>query len=89
MYWLHDFEEEPYRLVSEIGEDEYETRKLEFFRAGEVGYAFSEAHTANTMLGTMEVPMLEEINSQSEFQGKNISRHEFDRLWKQHVRVSG
>jgi hypothetical protein len=83
--WLHDLDDEPYRLVSEIGPDQYETRKLEFFRKGEVGYASSEVHTEITMLGIAEVPAIEEINSQDEFQGQNISKQQFEQLWKKHV----
>lgn len=82
--WLHDLDEEPYRLVSEIGPDQYETRKLEFFRTGKVGYASSSSHTVSTMLGIAEVPELEEINSQSEFQGRNISKQQFEHWWQQH-----
>ena len=83
--WLHDLDDEPYRLVSEIGFDQYETRKLEFFRSGEVGYAFSKSHTKNTMLGIAEVPEIEEINSQDEFQGQNISKQQFEQLWQKYV----
>ena len=83
--WLHDMGDEPYRLVSEIGPDQYETRKLEFFRKGKVGYASMDMHTENTMLGIAEVPPIEVINSQDEFQGQNISKQLFERLWEKHV----
>ena len=86
--WLHDLDDEPYRLVSEIGLDQYETRKLEFFRTGEVGYASLKAHTRNTMLGIAEVPDLEEINAQEEFEGINISEQQFEQLWQQYVQQS-
>jgi len=83
--WLHEWDEEPFRLVSEIGHNQYETRKLEFFRTGEIGFASSMMQTKNTMLGIAEVPELDEINSQEEFQGKSISKHEFEQLWRQYV----
>jgi len=83
--WLHDSDKEPYRLVSEIGRDQYETRKLEFFRTGDVGYASLRSHTNNTMLGIAEIPQLEEINSQIEFQGKSISKQQFEQLWQKYV----
>jgi len=79
--WLHESNDEPYRLVFEIGQDQYETRKLEFFRSGEVGFASSNNHSKYTMLGIAEVPEIEEINSDKEFQGKNISKQEFEILW--------
>lgn len=83
--WLHDINEEPYRLVSEIGPGQYETRKLEFFHTGEVSYASTIVHTKNTMLGDAEVPELDEINSQNEFQGQNISKQQFEQLWQKYV----
>ncbi len=80
--WLHDSTSDPYRLVSEISDTQYETRKLEFFISGEVGYASSKTNTGNTFLGTTEVPELEEINSQKEFVGKNIAKQKFEQLWR-------
>jgi len=74
-----------YRLVSEIGPDQYETRKLEFFKTGKVGFASSIGHTKNTMLGIAEVSSLKEINSENEFQGQNISKQIFEKLWQEYV----
>lgn len=83
--WLDELDQEPFRLVSEINNEQFEVRKIEFFRTGEIGYASQKAHTKNTRLGIVEVPDLKEINSQNEFQGKNISKQEFEQLWQQHV----
>jgi len=86
--WLHDRQDKPYRLVSEIGSDDFETRKLEFFRNGEVGLATDKMSTKKTMLGLLEVPTLKEINSQKEFQGKAITKQEFELLWGQYATSS-
>jgi hypothetical protein len=83
--WLHDLQDEPYRLVSEMGSDDFETRKLEFFRNGEVGLATDKMNTKKTMLGLVEVPTLEEINSQEEFQGTAITQQDFEILWGQYA----
>jgi len=83
--WMHDFNDEPTRLVSEIGLDGYETRKLEFFSDGSIGYAFESIESPNTRLGIDVVPTLKEINSQEEFQGKAISKEQFELLWPQYV----
>jgi hypothetical protein len=83
--WIHDLDDEPYRLVSEIGDDEYETRKLEIFRSGHVGVATVDVNTEKTMLGIVEVPSIEEINSQSEFKGKEITKNEFELLWDEYA----
>ncbi|KPV96366.1 hypothetical protein AN214_01712 [Pseudoalteromonas sp. P1-9] len=83
--WKHDFKDEPTRLVSEIGADDYEKRKLEFYPDGSVGYAFESTESLNTRLGTDVVPPLEEINSQQEFRGKTISKTKFELLWQEYV----
>ena len=83
--WLHDLQDEPYRLVSEMGFDDFETRKLEFFRNGEVGFVTDKIYTKKTMLGFVEVPTLEEINSQEEFKGKTITQPECELLWGQYA----
>jgi len=86
--WIHDLEDEPFRLVSEIGDDHFETRKIELFRNGNIGISSEEFHTENTMLGTVEIPSLEEINSDKEFQGKNISKQEFELIWQKYAPVN-
>lgn len=83
--WKHDFNDEPKRLVSEIGADDYEKRKLEFFPDGSLGYAFESTESCNMRLGIDVVPSLKEINSQEEFQGKTISKKQFELLWQEYV----
>jgi hypothetical protein len=83
--WLHSHPEEPIRLVSEIGPDRYETRKIEFWSDGRVGYASEAGASANTCLGDQPVPALEEINADVEFSGKEIDAAAFELLWHQHV----
>ncbi|MGX1114634.1 hypothetical protein ACSSVW_004098 [Pseudoalteromonas sp. MBR-15] len=83
--WKHDFSDVPTRLISETGPDDYETRKLEFFPDGSVGYAFKSIESPNTRLGIDVVPPLKEINSQEEFKGKAISKKQFELLWQEYV----
>ncbi len=86
--WIHNFNDEPTRLVSEIGPDNFEKRKLEFFPNGSVGFAYGAVESINTRLGIDVVPPLEEINAQSEFEGKNISKDQFEQLWQEYVPCS-
>lgn len=79
--WIHNLEDEPIRLVSEIGDDEFEMRKLEFFRDGSVGYSSEMKSSKNTKLGICEVPSIEEIISQKEFSGCLITSEQFEKLW--------
>ena len=85
IYWHNDSQDEPYRLVSEIGADGYEKRKLEFFRNGNIGYATGIETSNTTMLAINKIPALEAIISQPDFSGEEISRDQFERLWDEHV----
>ena len=84
--WHHDADEEPYRLVSEIGADGLEKRKLEFFRNGTVGFASELVSSDSTMLGVGKIPALEIIVAQPDFSGRAISKEEFEQLWLEHAR---
>lgn len=88
VHWIHDFEDEPVRLLSEIGPDNFEIRKLEFFRNGIVGYASNKEEHGGTKLGIVEVPCIDEINLQSEFKGVEINKVEFELLWQKNVPTS-
>jgi len=84
--WRHNSEDEPVRLVSEIDVQRYETRKLEFFRDGKVGFASTVAKSEETMLGVEPVPPLSEINSDSQFSASSISATDFEALWVRYAR---
>jgi len=86
--WRHNIATEPIRLVSELDDERYETRKLEFFSDGRVGYASSDSSLYGTLLGDVPVPPLAEINSDPEFSGAIISAGEFETLWKQHAKTT-
>jgi hypothetical protein len=43
--WDHDLEGAPTDIWSEIGADRFETRKLEYFSDGTVGYASEKEST--------------------------------------------
>ena len=83
--WLHESKEDPMRLIAELNDQRFETRKLEFFRDGKVGFASSCGATQGTDLGLMAVPELGEINSDPQFQGTEISSQDFELLWSRHV----
>ena len=83
--WKHHDKEYPVRLVSEIGEDRLELRKLEFFADGTVDVASSDRWSDRTRLGIAVVPSLEEINHDRQFEGRLISQDDFEALWGQHA----
>lgn len=86
--WLHESEEDPVLLISELDDRRFETRKLEFFRDGKLGFASSSGASLGTDLGLMAVPELGEINSDPQFQGSEISSQDFEVLWSYHVERS-
>jgi hypothetical protein len=84
--WMHAFELEPRRLVSELDRDRVEIRKLEFFANGTVGFASVDVTARGTLLGERPVPELDEINRDPQFQGRAITRNAFEELWKAYAR---
>jgi hypothetical protein len=79
--WAHDFADEPIELLSEIGDDGYETRKVEVFRGGRMTYADEIHSTGSTILGEKPIPPFEEIASESEFVPEWITRDGFEATW--------
>jgi len=82
--WHHDAPDEPCRLVSEIGADGFEKRKLEFFDDGRVSYASELMSSDTTMLSVGKIPELEDLLARAEFSGEAITREQFELLWKQY-----
>jgi len=82
--WRHESPDDPIRLVSELDAAGWEQRKLEFFADGRVGFASGAGAATGTLLGTMAVPSLDEINAQSEFEGAEIDAATFETLWREH-----
>jgi hypothetical protein len=85
VYWKHESEAYPIRLVSEVNLDNFEIRKIEFFSDGTIGYANEISGSSTTELGTHEVPNIEDINSDPIFTAKIISKQNFDKLWLKYV----
>jgi hypothetical protein len=79
--WLHENEGDPVRLVSEMDLDGYETRKLEFFTNGDIGFACPSGATLGVELGVAPVPSIEEINAIDQFEGTEICAADFETLW--------
>jgi len=83
--WHHADDEEPVRLISEIDGSGFETRKLEFYRDGRVGWAERCASHLGAELGIAPVPSLAEINIDPQFVGVELEAVAFEALWKQHT----
>lgn len=83
--WLHEFNDEPYLIYSEFDDQRYETRKVEIYKNGEIGYTDSTIEVGNTRLGLEPIPDLKEIASDPQFKPKEISKSDFEKIWFQAV----
>lgn len=79
--WMHDSKADPVRMMSELDRDGYETRKLEFFSNGSVGFAHVTDASLAVELGTVPVPPLDVINAHAEFVGVEMSKLDFEQAW--------
>ena len=82
--WLHNDEVDPERLVSELNDARFETRKLEFYSDGRGGFADASREVRGTRLRTEPIPAMSEINSDPQFVGELISATQFEDLWHEH-----
>jgi hypothetical protein len=80
--WVQSSANEPYEFYSELDERRNETRKVERYRDGSVGYASETAATHGASLGIIPVPPLGEINASPEFNAREISQGDFERQWE-------
>jgi hypothetical protein len=83
--WHHSNADNPIRLVSELGADRFETRKIEFWADGRVGYASKDGASRDTGLGDAPVPTNHELNLRGEFSAKEIDARSFQQLWDRYV----
>ena len=82
--WVHNFEDQPYLIYSEVGDDNYEIRKIEVFKDGSIGKASEEnPEVGSTGLSDQPSLSIEEINALpgEEFSAQQISAAEFNKLW--------
>lgn len=81
--WKNAPVDSPVEFYSELDASRHETRKIEIFPNGKLGYASTTKSTLETRLGVTPVPSILEIRSQPEFEVKEISSQEFESKWKE------
>lgn len=64
---------------SELDPDRYETRNIGMFADGRS----EDASTGDTVLGSIPIPDLDEINAEQEFDVWEISAQEFEAKWRE------
>lgn len=80
--WLHELENEPVMLLSELDDQSFELRKIELYADGHAGYADSDREVGGTFLGEVPVPSVAEIALDSQFVAEEIDAVEFEAAWK-------
>ncbi|WKD51140.1 DUF6881 domain-containing protein [Microbulbifer spongiae] len=81
--WHNSPEDSPVEFYSELNGERFETRKVEVFKDGSLGFASNKATSKTTKLGIAPVPPLTEIAEQPEFDIRTISPQQFEAKWKE------
>jgi hypothetical protein len=84
--WHHESSDYPVRLVSELDDDRWELRKLEFYRDGRMGWACGSDSMLGTELSLEAIPSVEVIGRDREFSSRVIEGEDFERLWVARLR---
>lgn len=87
--WIHDFEDEPILLYSELDSMRNEVRKVEVYKNNELGYACENKSVNGTFLSKTEIPSLEDINLDVQFEACVIDKEYFESIWHKAVSIDG
>jgi len=80
--WIHNDDNYPIELFSELDDDCYELRKIEVYKDGHFGLASTDIQIGETCLGDVPVPPNHEIANSKEFKPAAILAGDFERKWK-------
>ena len=79
--WLHEVEDTPILLYSELDHNRYEVRKVEAYSDGRLDYADQESNSGHTKLGIEPIPSIDDIAKDPQFIPENITKKDFDEVW--------
>jgi hypothetical protein len=80
--WLHNFDDEPVEILSELDDERNEIRAIERFRDGSLMYAGPEGASGTTLLSEAPLPTLQEIAADPQFRPTAIDKETFERSWQ-------
>ena len=83
--WIHDFQDEPIFLYSELDSERNEIRKVEIYKNDKLGYACENKSVNGTFLSKTEIPSLEDINADVQFDACEIDKEYFESIWSNAV----
>lgn len=79
--WIHQPNNDPVLLYSELDDGRWEVRKVDVFADGHMQYASSTTSTGDAALGLEPIPPLEQIREDPQFEPVGISKEEFEGVW--------
>jgi hypothetical protein len=80
--WKHTNPDEPVWIFSEVESDGGESRKLECFMNGFCDFASPAESSGTTKLSTQHLPEMTELGRDAEFEPVEITKEEFEEVWK-------
>lgn len=87
VYWKHTFPDEPILMFSELDEKRNEIRKVEVYRHNLIGCAWGDISRNGTFLSKYEIPEINVINEDAQFEGIEIEREEFEEVWEKAINI--
>ncbi len=72
--WHHEHLDEPVEIYGEYNAEGWETRKLEVFRDGSVGYASARHQVGTSGLAEVKLTAIDEINIEPQFSAREINQ---------------
>ena len=81
--WIHGNTDEPVWLYSELDDASWETRKVEVFADGFVGFASDGNEVGGAALGLTPIPSIAVIAADPQFLPTEITPEEFEAIWNQ------
>jgi hypothetical protein len=79
--WKHSLSSEPVLLFSEVDDIGWESRKVEVYADGRMGYASKSESRFGSGLSKEVLPPLAEIALDPQFEPVEIDQEEFERAW--------
>ena len=80
--WKHSDPRDPVQVYSEIDAEQWEHRKVELFSDGHLGLADGRNEIGGSRLGLEPWPDLEKLGAEPEFEIAEITKTEFETVWK-------
>ena len=71
----------PMLIYSELDDERWETRKVEVFPGGRLGYADASAEIGGTGLAEKPIPALADTPPHPELESVEIAKEEFETMW--------